>query len=167
MIRQEVTYYPDYTIKTVSDYLNDVLIEYITYNTKGEKHGIELTSYKNGKPKKFSTYINGLIHGIVKEYHESGNLRATYRYKNGFKFGLTQVFYEDGTLALETIYTDPLSERNFIKKEYSSSLENPRKVYLHMIGEYVNWDRIKYTILNEYGDIIVQQIRSGPAKNFF
>ena len=108
MVRQESTYYPDFSIKSFNEYVNDKLTLCEVYSEPDDDNNIHSKLYKwheNGQLLGEESYVNGIIHGPAYMYYPDGQVEFKCIYKNGHKFKVW-VWYESGQLCIECTHKD-------------------------------------------------------------
>lgn len=91
MIKHKVTFYPDYTIKTFSEYSEDVLVFYEEYN----KHGLSIFSEAiTGETKKFEYDTKKRI---KRAYHKDKIGNISWKKYSYSKENITILHRREGT----------------------------------------------------------------------
>ena len=72
----------------------------------GEKHGIELWTYSNKKPKIKNHFLKGKAHGTHEEWYEDGQKKKQATFVDGLQVGACTEWFSDGTVAIESNYID-------------------------------------------------------------
>lgn len=103
---QRILYYPDGTVKTVENYINN------------EYNGSYQTFYENGAPKQIGNFQNNQFTGELKSYYETptGRLRESVYFVAGEEDGPFKQFYPNGQLEAEGHYQKGQRSGEF--KEY-------------------------------------------------
>lgn len=99
MTKQQLTFYPDYTIKSYKEYFDGVLMCYTKYNIKGN------AIYTKTPMDEFKTK-DGKLHGKYNHYNREGKLRFKLTYKNGKKHGWKYIYCLSGELSEKMYYED-------------------------------------------------------------
>jgi antitoxin component YwqK of YwqJK toxin-antitoxin module len=72
-------------------------------NEKGQRNGLWVEYYKNGKIWHEHNWLNGKHHGVCKDYHENGVLWVDAVYNNGNRVTWCR-YFKDGTMDTLELY---------------------------------------------------------------
>jgi antitoxin component YwqK of YwqJK toxin-antitoxin module len=106
LVRQESTYYPDFSIKSFTEYVNDKVTLCEVYSEPDDDNNIHSKLYKwheNGQLLGEESYVNGIIDGPAYQYYLDGQINLEIIYKNGHKYK-SKHWFEDGQLSFEYHY---------------------------------------------------------------
>ena len=86
-------------------------IDYLKYESRleipyvrGKKHGIEMSTYKEGSKREEIPWVNGKKHGRSVYFYEDGTKREETLWSNGKKHGMEIHYRKDGTKLSEEVY---------------------------------------------------------------
>ena len=86
-------------------------IDYLKYESRleipyvrGKKHGIEMSTYKEGAKREEIPWVNGKKHGRSVYFYENGTKREETLWSKGKKHGMEIHYRKDGTKLSEEVY---------------------------------------------------------------
>lgn len=101
------TFYPDGTVSSVANYLNDTL------------EGQKLWYFENGKIEIEENFKKGNYHGVFKAYFEDGTILQEGAYEDNMPFGEWLSYYANGKLKERVTFANGYENGPF--EEYSES----------------------------------------------
>lgn len=156
-------YYPNGTIKSVSELENNVrngkyeefdmegnIISKGVYKD-GKKHGIFFKYYKNGNVKYRLRYENGEKDGIITQYFKNGVIQDSGHFVNDKQHGTLFTYFKDGSI-------DRIQEWNndTLNGEFESYYQNGQimmnaEYKMGTVTYYVEYDSLG-NVIDEYSD---------------
>jgi antitoxin component YwqK of YwqJK toxin-antitoxin module len=125
-----VTYWPDGTIKTE-----------ITYDGRGEMHGVARWYFENGDPMVEANYKHGVLDGKLSRWMKGGIITTEDYYRDGKQHGKSIEWGYDGNKLLEQEFVnDTLHGAYFRWHPHGSKMIEGEYFHGDMHGQWLYWD---------------------------